>query len=300
MRGAAVRGAIAVAVLASLPPGARAAEFDCIAQPRQSVEIRAAVDGLIEHIYVDRGDIVKAGQTLVVLASGPEKASMELARFKAGMDGSVQSARNRLEFAKIKAGRREQLNAEHFVTTQDKDEAVGDRQLAESELVEAQENKRLAELDFERASEQLRQRTVTSPIDGVVVERPMNPGEFADSRDQRHPILRLADISVLHVETLLPLEALGKVRPGMSASVTPEAPAGGRYLAKVKVVDRVLDAASGTFGVRLDLPNPNLELTAGVKCRVAFEELPDGPTGGGHRAGAGAARRPAPDAGTRK
>lgn len=45
---------------------------------------------------------------------------------------------------------------------------------------------------------------------------------------------------------------------------------GGRYEASVKVVDRVIDAASGTFGVRLQLPNPGYRVPAGVKCRVRF------------------------------
>jgi len=45
---------------------------------------------------------------------------------------------------------------------------------------------------------------------------------------------------------------------------------GGTYTAKVVIVDRVIDAASGTFGVRLEIPNPKYELPAGLKCRVIF------------------------------
>ena len=50
----------------------------------------------------------------------------------------------------------------------------------------------------------------------------------------------------------------------------PEAPLTGEYTAKVTVVDRVVDAASGTFGVRLELPNHDLKLPAGLKCSVRF------------------------------
>jgi multidrug efflux pump subunit AcrA (membrane-fusion protein) len=52
--------------------------------------------------------------------------------------------------------------------------------------------------------------------------------------------------------------------------VSPEEPVGGEYPATVTVVDRVVDAASGTFGVRLELPNPDRALSAGLKCRVRF------------------------------
>jgi hypothetical protein len=42
------------------------------------------------------------------------------------------------------------------------------------------------------------------------------------------------------------------------------------------VVDQVLDAASGTFGVRLALPNPGQQLPAGIRCKVQFELLDPG------------------------
>jgi len=45
---------------------------------------------------------------------------------------------------------------------------------------------------------------------------------------------------------------------------------GGSYTARVDVVDQMFDAASGTFGVRLSLPNPNRRIPAGLKCRARF------------------------------
>jgi len=48
------------------------------------------------------------------------------------------------------------------------------------------------------------------------------------------------------------------------------APLSGRYQAIITVVDRVVDSASGTFGARLELPNPKGDIPVGVKCRVTF------------------------------
>ena len=252
---------------------AQAAEFDCVTEPSQVVLVRAAVDGLIERIYADRGDMVKAGQVLATLDSGLEKASAELARFKSTMKGALQSGESRLEYAGIKANRNEQLLKEHFVSSQDRDEAVTERRLAEAQLVETRDNQNVAALEYQHANEQLRLRTVRSPINGVVVERLMNAGELADSRDQRRPIMKLANVYQLYVETLLPIEAHGKVAPGQVVSVLPQSPPGSRFEARVKVVDRVVDTASSTFGVRLELANPKLEIPAGVKCRVVFADL---------------------------
>jgi hypothetical protein len=55
---------------------------------------------------------------------------------------------------------------------------------------------------------------------------------------------------------------LGRIVPGRVAEVAPEEPVGGRHRATVKVVDPVIDAASGTFGLRLELPNTEHALPA--------------------------------------
>jgi multidrug efflux pump subunit AcrA (membrane-fusion protein) len=84
----------------------------------------------------------------------------------------------------------------------------------------------------------------------------------------KQPIAKLAEIDPLNVEVILPVTLYGRIKVGMRAQVVPEQPIGGRHEASVKVVDRVIDAASGTFGVRLQLPNPGNRIPAGVKCRV--------------------------------
>jgi len=236
-------------VLAAAP--LRAAEYDCVTEPSQTVAVRAAVEGLIATIAVDRGDAVKRGQILVTLESGFEAASAELAQFRAKMQGAVHSSESRVDYAQIKANRNVQLQQENFISAEERDEAQTALKLAESELEETRDNRRVAELEYRRAKEELERRTVRSPLDGVVIERLMQPGELADNQNRDRPILKLANTRVLHVEALLPLEAYRGVRPGMSARVMPEAPVGGTYTAAGTVVDSVVDAASGTFGVRL-------------------------------------------------
>ena len=108
---------------------------------------------------------------------------------------------------------------------------------------------------------------VRSPVDGVVVERLLMPGEY---RNEQSPIITLAQVNPLRVEVFIPTALYGQVYVGQAAEVSPEAPVGGMHPATVAVVDRVLDAASGTFGVRLELPNPELRLPAGIRCKVAF------------------------------
>ncbi len=255
-------------LMALLSGGVSAGEFDCIIEPSRTIEVRSASAGLIEKIWVDRGDSVKAGQVLVTLDSGVERAATEAARYRSTMQGRIRTGESRVEFSTAKYNRREKLAGQSFISLHDRDEALTEKRLAESELIEAKDDRRLAEIEFRRLSEQLRLRTIRSPVDGVVVDRLLNAGELADNRDLRKPILRLADIGTLFVEVLMPIEAFGKLVLGQTAEVLPEAPVGGRYTATVKVIDRVHDAASGTFGVRLEMVNPGMKLPGGIKCKA--------------------------------
>jgi multidrug efflux pump subunit AcrA (membrane-fusion protein) len=147
-----------------------------------------------------------------------------------------------------------------------KDEAATEVTLSRARLLKANENRTLAKLDLERALAMLNRRTIKSPISGIVVERFVSPGEFVDNQ----PLLRLAQMDPLRVEVVLPVEMFWHIKPGMKADIRPETEPEGGYSAIVTIVDRVIDPASGTFGVRLELPNPDYRLPGGLKCMVRF------------------------------
>ena len=152
-------------------------------------------------------------------------------------------------------------------------EAEAEAKVGEQQLKEAQLNKEIARLEVAHAEEVLKQRALRSPIDGVVVDRLLVPGEY---RNDQSPVLTLAQIDPLRVEVFVPTAYFGQIRIDSKAEVRPEQPIGGVHTATVTVVDRVLDAASGTFGVRLALPNPRLTLPGGIRCQVVFKLHPPG------------------------
>ena len=257
-----------LALLALISTIARAEEFDCLIEARQTVEIRSPVEGLVESVKVQRGDLVRKGQLIVELESGPERAALNIARARAAMTGPVDAAQARVEFAKTKEKRQEELSRQKFVSPSVLDEARTERKLAESELQVAMENQKLAQLEVQRAEAVLQLHVIRSPFDGVVVDRLLDPGEFATT-NIKEPILKLAEIDPLNVEVVLPATLFGRIRKGDRAEVVPET--SDRYSpAQVSIVDRVIDGASGTFGVRLDLRNPGGAIPAGARCRLRF------------------------------
>jgi RND family efflux transporter MFP subunit len=267
--------AFAAGAAAASPAGA--GEFDCVIEPRRVIEIRAPIEGIIEKVNVDRGDSVRRGQELVILDSAVDRASAAIARHRSVMEGALKSSQSRLEFSTSKLQRAQNLQAQNFVSAQAREEALTEQRLAQSELLDAQDNRKLAELELARQMEIIRLKTIRSPFDGIVVERMLHPGEFAEAGVGRKPILKLAEIDVLNVEVLLPVEAYGQVRLGMDVDVLPEIPAGARYTARVRVIDGLVDAASGTFGVRLELANPQRRMPSGIRCKALFQAIPNLP-----------------------
>ena len=262
---------LAAAVLLAAPL-AHANPYECLIEPNQSVEIRSSVEGVIEKVLVKRGDRVKAGQVLAQLESNAEVSAVELARYRAETEGRISSAKNRSDYAAKKLDRSNNLYAKSFVAAQVRDEAEAEKRITESELKEATENREIAKYEHRHAIDLLNRRTLRSPIDGVVMDRLLNPGDLAEAGTGRKPILKLVQVAPLRVEVVLPLEAYGKLKANSLAEVLPEG-LGGRYNATVTVIDSVFDSASGTFGVRLTLPNAKGDLPAGIRCQVDFPAL---------------------------
>jgi RND family efflux transporter MFP subunit len=256
-------------------PDAHAAEFDCMIEPRQVLELRSPIEGLIERVNVDRGDIVKKGQVLAVLDTSVDRVSAKIAKQRAEMEGAVRAGQSRMEFAERKSGRVDELLSKNYISDELYDQAFAERALAAAELQDALDNRRLAELDLERQNAIIRLKTIRSPVNGVVTERILNPGELAEAGVGRKAMLKLAEIEVLYVEVIMPARYYESVSVGTLATIFPEIPAGSMHEATVTVVDRVIDAASGTFVVRLEIPNPDFTQPAGTRCRANFDSIGD-------------------------
>ena len=243
-----------------------APHYDCLIEPNVIIDINSSVQGKISNILVQRSDMVEEGQLLVELESEIERATVALATARIGMDAELRERQVSVAFAKRKLARFDEMFRDEVVPLHTKDEVATEASLAALELREVHEQRTLAKLELERAQAFLNQRFVKSPISGVIVERFKSPGEFVEDE----PILRLAQLDPLSVEVILPASMFGQISTGQLAKIRPEAPKNQIYQAEVTIVDRIIDASSGTFGVRLELPNPDHKLPGGLKCDVDF------------------------------
>ncbi len=241
-------------------------ELDCIIEPEMTIELSTSVDGIVDSISVDKSDRVEKGQVLAQLEASVEKAGVAVAAAQAKADDDIRAKQVNKKFAERKQRRAAELFTKQVGSSYDKDEAETEARLAQLALEQAYNDKKLAQLELQRAEAALKLRTVTSPISAIVVARYVHPGESVKDK----PLLKLAQIDPLRIEIIAPSELYGSIKAGMQAEIFPEAPARGSYLATVSVVDNIIDAASGTFGIRLTLPNPEYKVVGGLKCRASF------------------------------
>lgn len=234
-------------LLASSVGEANAEEFECLVEPYDEIEIGSPLPGVLGEVRVERGDRVTKGQVVAMLESSVEQADLALAQAKA-------------EFAARKVERNDELYRKRMISIHQTDEMATEMDLLQLEAAQAQAR--------------LERRTIRSPIDGVVVKRHLSPGEYV----QDEGILTVAQIDPLRVEVAVPARLHGLLRVGIAGQVTWEIPRVGRHTAPITVVDPVIDAASGTIGVRLELPNPDHRLPAGTKCTVQLPVAGGGAT----------------------
>lgn len=254
------------AVFACTQALAQGSDLDCVIEASEIAEVSSSVRGIMSSVEIERGDWVRKGQVVARLEASVEKATVTLADARAKSMTNIRARKARVELAQKQVDRIRELREAQSISSQALDEAETDLIVATIALEQAVEEQEIAALDLDRAKRVLELRTIRSPVSGVVARVYTSASESVEDR----PIMQIAQIDPLHVEAIAPVERFGSIEQGMAAVVYPEQPIGGEFTATVSIVERIIDASSGTFGVRLVLPNPDGKLPAGLRCKVDF------------------------------
>ena len=246
---------------------AEQSKFDCVLEPAQLVRVGSSAVGILDVVMVKRGDSVEPGQVLARLKSAVESAVVEIHRAQSGSTTRIEAQEARVEFVRKRLERGTVLWEKKMMSSDAYDELVAELALAGHDLAREMLGHRIAQLDYARSRIVLEELTIRSPSSGVVIEGTLSAGEFIH---QDGHVVTIATLDPLHVEVFLPVTMFPEIEVGMIGVVEPAAPVTGGYVATVTVVDRVFDAASSSFGVRLSLPNGDGALPAGHRCKVSF------------------------------
>jgi RND family efflux transporter MFP subunit len=236
----------------------------CLISAERTADLGTPVTGVVADIRVDRGDMVRRGQTLVILEQDIERAQVQAVAARHAIESDVRSAEANLALAKERHERLRSLADTGAVAALSIEQARAELDVAAQRLQQARGQRKVVLQELGVAQAQLAQRTLRAPFDGVVVERLAHEGERVEDK----PIVRVAQLDPLRVELVMPAARWGTVDRGDAITLFPDLPGGGKLVAKVTHVDKTLDAASNTFRVRLVLPNPDYKVPAGARCRV--------------------------------
>lgn len=240
----------------------------CVIVPSAVFDLSVSQPGVVRAVRVGRGDAVEQGDVLIELDDTAILVEIAVAERRATDETQLAGIAQRVEVLAAQLERMKSLTDRALARKNDLD------RLEDQLLALYQERDRLiavkdlAALDLKRVQAQLAQRVLRSPTGGIVTARAVEPGEYAS---EQRPVLTVAALDPLHVELFLPLSLRNQIAVGDQIIVLSDTGADGgdvQLTATVDVIDKVSDAASGTFGARLSLPNPDLSLPAGVRCRV--------------------------------
>lgn len=260
---------LVVGSAASAQPRGLAA-VSCLLSPSRQLELASAVEGVLAEVLVERGDTVLRGQPLARLDTLVEERVLEAARFRADSDAAIRSRQAQLREALQRLEQVETLRRRGVASIQALNEVTAEVEVARNLVREAEIDREMSRMEAMRVEAILEQRTLRSPADGIVLQRHRGAGEYAS---EQAPVLTMVTVDPLWAEVLLPAAALGRVTIGEIVTLRIEAPVSRDVLGRVIVIDPVIDAASRTFGVRVEIDNPRGALPAGLRCEPHFAAL---------------------------
>jgi HlyD family secretion protein len=266
-------------------------------EPLVKVEVKSKASGIVKQLLVDYGDHVKKGQVLAELDKEQLRAAVEEARANhQAAQAALESAeatyqRNivdaegpDLPFLKAQAERDRKLSAEGLVAASVLDDADKAYQLALNKQSSAKRNVAVslaevsrakaqvaqAQAALDSAGEDLRNATIVSPMDGIVLSRDVEVGDAVSSilvlGSQATRLFTLGDISEVYVLGKADEADVGKIYVGQSARIVVESFKDKKLTGKVtKIAPMGVEKDNvTTFEVRVSIRNPGEELRAAM------------------------------------
>lgn len=279
-------------------------------QPLSKADIKSKASGIVKKIYVDYGDRVKAGQVLVEL----DKVQLEAVVREAGANlqaaqaikESAQAALERdkvdaegpdVPFLKLNMQRAQQMYKDGIMSKSLVEDAQKNYEMALNKQMSAQRSLAVARADIDKADaqvaqakaaldnaqEDLRNSTISSPIDGLVLSRDVNVGDAVSSilvlGSQATPIMTIGDVSEVYVLGKVDEADIGKVYLNQAARIVVESFKDKKFSGKVTKISPLGKEKDNvtTFEVRVSISNPGGELKANMSANaeILLEEKKD-------------------------
>ncbi len=236
----------------------------------ESSVLSAQVMARVQAVLVREGDVVRAGETLVVLDDATMHASV--GQSEAGLKSVEQqlaAAQSNADLAESTLARFKQLEAQKSVSPQEMDEVSRRAEAALEQADAVKDQVEAAKAQLAGARTMLGYTHIVAPFAGVVTARMVDPGAMAAPGV---PLLQVDGAGALELETTVPESLIASMHRGMKIVVTIDSPNEQRFDGMVTEIDPAADQSSHSFLVKIAVPNSPL-LRLGI---FADAEIPNG------------------------
>jgi RND family efflux transporter MFP subunit len=237
-----------------------------IAHPLHVAEIAAAADGPLWKLYVAEGDIIHVNKVLALIDNRVAVASVQAAQSAADRQAMLSAANAKVSLAEQYLKRINQAATKNAASGLEIDEATSRLQEAKAALQEGLETQREAAARLQIEQARLETHEVRAPFDGTVIKIYPHLGETVS---RSAPIIKIADISRLRADLYIPLSLISSQRVGETIELRADLPGRPLLNAKIVFVAPLIDAATQTIRIVVEIENNDKHLPAGFAVRLS-------------------------------
>jgi HlyD family secretion protein len=232
-------------------------------QPVYKVEIKSKASGEVLSLKLNEGDFVKKGQIIALI----EKTDALAAFNQAEADLSVAKAT--LKQTETNTERSRKLFEQKLISQLEMDAALLELEQRKAQLIRAQ-------AIYDQARIRLNDCVVRSPIDGIVLDKPVDEGQVImgglNTVSGGTTIVTIADMSRVYVYANIDEVDVGKIKLGQEAQIVADAFPEEKFIGKVLRIDPLAKVEQNVtrFPVVIEVPNPKNRLLAGMNATVTI------------------------------
>lgn len=254
--------------LCKLPNRSLASELAGFTEPFRTLKVASDETGTVQEVFVQEGQRVEKGQELIKLNSEVHQAFLAIASQNMQAEGRLLSTQADLQLKLSRLEKLEQIRSEGFARQEEVDRAQAEAAIAKANVRSAEEDLAAKKLEHERYLTQIRRRTVTTPIDGIVTVLHKDQGEFVAPNSPE--IVTVVQVDRLLANFTLTDTQANSLKTGMTLPITFSDTLETQGI--IEFISPVMDAESGTVLVKICIGNPDDAFRSGQRCRV---RLPD-------------------------
>lgn len=244
-------------------------------QPQDYVDVGAQVSGQLEKLHVDVGSEVKAGDLLAEIDATVYAARVDATRASLRtQQAQLLDREAQLTLAKIKYQREKNLFKEDATTNESLQTAEANWKSAQAQLKALQAQIEQTESTLRVEAANLTYATIYAPIDGTVVSITSRQGQTLNTNQMAPTIMRIADLSIMTVQTQVSEADIGKLRKTMPVYFTTLGSQGRRWYSKLDRIQPTPEILNNVvlYNALFDVPNENRLLMTQMSTQVFFIE----------------------------